>query len=171
MTRRNTPITRALGVGIVASLGLCGCASSPPNRTTAPPTSPSAAPTHPAPVRATEPAAQPEPLTERTIDGRVVVSRRALRQLQARGPHWLLERVTVRPRLKRGRFIGWRIVRYAGPGQLDPGDIVVRVNGSTLERPEQFMQAWTALPTRDKLVIELLQRGKPTRLQFDVVDP
>jgi len=143
-----------------------GCASAPAPKSTAP-----TATSPPEPQPAVAAPSSTEQLTRRLPDGRLVVSRPALRRLQDRGPHWMLARVDVRPLLKRGRFVGWRIVRYAGPGQLDPGDVVLRVNGNTLERPEQFMQAWTELPVRDKLVIELVQQGKPRTLELDVVDP
>jgi type II secretory pathway component PulC len=101
--------------------------------------------------------------------GKTGVRKAELMRVQKEGPHWLLQRIKVRPVLRKGRFVGWRVMRYDGPGKLEAGVIVRRVNGSSLERPEQLMEVWNAMTSRDTIDIESIQAGKREQLAFPVV--
>lgn len=76
----------------------------------------------------------------------------------------------VRPTFARGRFFGWRVIRYEGPGRLRPGDIVVRVNGQPIQRPREFMRVWKTLAQREQLTIRMVRDGNPVTLRFSIVD-
>jgi hypothetical protein len=72
------------------------------------------------------------------------------------------------------RFVGWRLraffpgdPRFAA-GPLQPGDVVVKVNGSSLERPEQFIDAWQAAKGRSDLSLEILRDGRPQALHWRI---
>lgn len=89
----------------------------------------------------------------------------------ARGPQAFIRKIRVRPALRRGRrFYGWRVVSYDGPGPIRPGDIVTRVNGRPVERPDQFMNVWRDLARADKLEVRLIRDGKLEVLTFPIVD-
>lgn len=104
-----------------------------------------------------------------TIDlpgGEVGIRRAALARIQRAGPHWLLQRVKVRPKLRRGVFVGWRVISYAGPGRLAVGDVVRRINGRSVERPEQFIEVWNGMTKQDRFEVELIRSGKKRRYSF-----
>jgi S1-C subfamily serine protease len=75
-----------------------------------------------------------------------------------------------------GRFQGWRVERLHpgdpcfGDVDLRPGDIVTRVNGSNLERPEQANQIFQGLRTAPRLQIERLRDGSTRTLTYEIVD-
>jgi len=103
--------------------------------------------------------------------GSGVIARSELRRYLAEGPQTFIQRVQVRPAFREGRFYGWRIIAYGGPGPVRVGDIVRRVNHHGLERPEQFMKAWEELSRRSELVLELVRRGRPMVLRWSVEGP
>jgi S1-C subfamily serine protease len=87
-----------------------------------------------------------------------------------------LQTVSVDRLLVRGRFRGW-IIRsfstedgcYAGV-DLRIGDVITRVNGHPVERPEEALVVWTALPSSSELVVELVRDGQPRTVRFGIVD-
>lgn len=151
---------------LIGAIALCACASAPPPR--------------PALV-AQEPAAEmaapaPEPIC--TAFARAGVLRRsALRPaIDAGVGQWLAGGVEVDRSPPRGSFQGW-IVRRLYPG--DPcyrdidvrvGDVVVRVNGKSLERPEQASDALSSLTTAPALVVELLRAGQSRTVTLPIAD-
>ena len=54
---------------------------------------------------------------------------------------------------------------------LEPGDVVFRINHRQIERPQQFMAVWQALPGRKAVVVEVLRRGRPKVINVPIVDP
>ena len=88
-----------------------------------------------------------------------------------------LANVTVSPALSRGRFVGWRIERArnlvrwtrAGLG-IHMGDVVTRVNGGALERPDEALAVFNALREAAELRVELLREGQPLTITLPVRD-
>jgi type II secretory pathway component PulC len=109
-------------------------------------------------------------LVIRLADGRRAISRAALRRFLRQGAQRFIQNVRVRPTFRAGRFAGWRVLAYIGPGHLRRGDVVRRVNGKSIERPGQVMAVWKQLATSDKLVLELVQRGKARVVTLPIVD-
>ncbi|PID39483.1 MAG: hypothetical protein CSA65_02770 [Proteobacteria bacterium] len=109
-------------------------------------------------------------LLVRLADGREAISRAALRQFMQQGAQRFIQNVRVRPTFRKGRFAGWRVLAYVGPGDLRRGDIVQRINGRAIERPGQVMAVWSTLAERDTLVVELVQRGKARVVTLPIVD-
>lgn len=99
-----------------------------------------------------------------------VIQRSELDGYIKKGPQRFIQLVRVRPTFRRGRFFGWRVVDYQGPGPIRPGDIVVRINGRSMERPAQFMSVWNRLPRETELVVSLVRKNKPVTLRFPIVD-
>jgi type II secretory pathway component PulC len=88
-----------------------------------------------------------------------------------------LQTVSVDPLLAHGRFRGWIIrsfnsddVCFAGI-DVRTGDVVTRVNGRPVERPEEALDVWSKLPSSPELVIDLLRDGQARRVRFGIVDP
>lgn len=84
--------------------------------------------------------------------------------------------VEAEPVVENGRFIGFRLItlypadpRFADV-ELRPGDIVTRVNGQSIERPDQAFQVFDGLRVASQLVIEYLRGAERHELRFDIVD-
>jgi hypothetical protein len=102
------------------------------------------------------------------------VRRADLDALLAAGPGAFLTRVETAPERRGGRFVGFRIAGFPkGPPRtidLRPGDVVLRVNGRDLERPEQYFEAFRTLAGAAEIRFEILRDGAPLTLAYPVVD-
>ncbi len=92
------------------------------------------------------------------------------------GPQEFIKHVRVSPALLAGKFIGFRLVEFF-PGDprfarvdLHPGDVVTRVNGLPIERPEQVMKVWETLKVADELKVEYIRGGMVKVLRWKIVD-
>jgi C-terminal processing protease CtpA/Prc len=91
------------------------------------------------------------------------------------GPGRFLQKVNIEPHLARGRFVGWRILALfpdepaTTRGVLQPGDTLVRVNGQSVERPEQFKNVWDSLATESQLVLQVMRAGKVSEVRHRIV--
>jgi type II secretory pathway component PulC len=101
-----------------------------------------------------------------------VIPRQALQAELQRGIGAFLRQVRTKPALQRGRFVGWRVVelfkkrpevRVLG---LRPGDTVLKINGRSLERPEQLKLVWDGLQDARELVIEIEREGRRCELRY-----
>ena len=133
-----------------------------------PASAPAAAPPSPASQlsKDKEVATQARPAT--LGDG--VITRAEMRRTVDEGAQAFIQRVQIRPAFRNGQFYGWRVLEYRGPGPVRAGDIVRRVNGQSLERPEQFMKAWEGLKRRAELVLEMVRHGRTLVLRWSIVD-
>jgi hypothetical protein len=87
-----------------------------------------------------------------------------------------LQNVETQPAFHQGVFVGFRIVSLF-PGELTyasldlrPGDTVTRVNGRSIERPEQAVAVWEALRTASNLVVHYRRGEEEHALHFRIVD-
>ncbi len=87
-----------------------------------------------------------------------------------------LQGVGTEAQLDGGRFVGFTLTRLypedARFQRLDlrPGDVVVRVNGQPIERPEQALAVWNGLRVASELMVEYVRAGEPRQLRFDILD-
>ena len=87
-----------------------------------------------------------------------------------------LQQVQTRATFERGRFVGWRVVAFheteprLGAGVVRVGDMVMRINGHSIERPEQFKNVWDAMRTSGELVLEIRRDGRDSRVRYLVVE-
>jgi hypothetical protein len=105
-----------------------------------------------------------------------VIPRAALHAELARGIARFLRQVRTEPALAHGRFVGWRVLDlFAGRTDVNvrvlrPGDTVMRVNGQSVERPEDFKLIWDSLPTALELVLDIQRAGRASKLHYSIVD-
>jgi type II secretory pathway component PulC len=126
---------------------------------------------------ASEPAAPTPPQATAAAPGRApgTILRGELEAVLGRSPGMFLQHVDSEPRYRAGRFAGWTLVRFF-PGDpqfatvdLRAGDVVLSVNGSSVERPEQLMELWQALHVSKELVVELERAGQPRTLRWTIM--
>lgn len=80
------------------------------------------------------------------------------------------------PVFANGRFKGFRVAGLQGDRSfwrgvdLRPGDVIMRVNGKVIERPEQALDVFNSLPTAPELRISMERDGKPRELVYPIQD-
>lgn len=105
-----------------------------------------------------------------------VISRVRLREELARGVARFLGQVRAEPAFERGRFMGWRVLALFAKRPdirvlvLRPGDTVLRVNGRSVERPEDLQAVWTSLSDARELVLDIRRDAQPSRLRYTIAD-
>jgi S1-C subfamily serine protease len=128
------------------------------------------------------PTPPPVPLPPTSLKGEAglrrsgTLARGELDQFLDAAPGAFLQRVEPEPRFVQGRFAGWRIKAFF-PGDarfasvdLQAGDVVTRVNGKLLERPEHLMDMWQALRSSRELVVDVERGGKAHTLRWTISD-
>jgi hypothetical protein len=106
------------------------------------------------------------------------IFREELHRATDRGPAYLLRQLGPEPFRHHGVFVGWEITRIfpddphvCAPGcDVQVGDVILSVNGSTLETPQAFADALDALPKADRLVVHSLREGKRRQRTYRIVD-
>lgn len=104
------------------------------------------------------------------------IARADLEPVLAAGLGRFLQGVDTEPDLDAGHFVGFRLrslyptdARFAGI-DLGAGDTIVRVNGQSIERPEQALEVWNGLHVASELMIEYLRRGQRKEIRFTIED-
>jgi predicted small lipoprotein YifL len=94
------------------------------------------------------------------------IARQDVDEVLKKGPGWLLNKVQTEEVLRQNKFVGWRVVAFPaewdGSG-LQPGDVVIDVNGVALERPDDLWTAWLNVAGAPELRISFERDGKPAQ--------
>ena len=105
------------------------------------------------------------------------IRRSEVRQALSAGLGSFLQRVTFdvdHPVFRDHKFVGFRIVSLNGPGwtnvDLKPGDVVTAVNGFTVERPEQALQAFSSLAVASELRVDYERDDQPRTFRLAIMD-
>jgi type II secretory pathway component PulC len=143
------------------SLGLWACGAS------------TRAPTPAAPAAASASALPSTPA--KTPDHTLV--RSAVRAAVAKGLGAFLQHVDLEDRPVRvdGKFLGFRIAAlrdepFWSGVDLQPGDVVTRINGMPIERPEQAQAAFESLQSASELRVSCERGGVSRELVYTIVD-
>jgi len=138
----------------------CGGASADPEPTTPPPA---------------EAEAEAVPTYEPPVTSGTILRAELMPVLDA-GLGRFLQGVVTEPELQGGDFVGFEIVslypddpRFASL-DLQPGDVVTRVNGQSIERPEHAIAVWSSLRVASQLLVDYLHEGEARELRFEIVD-
>jgi type II secretory pathway component PulC len=103
-----------------------------------------------------------------------VIPRAALKAELDRGIGRFLQQVRAEPVVSRGRFLGWRLMTlFPSRGDvhvqaIKPGDVVRRVNGQSIERPEDFKALWDGLATASQLALEIERDGESSTVRYTI---
>ena len=81
-----------------------------------------------------------------------------------------LQRVEVEEAMEGGKFKGFRIRALHGDGwkgvDLQPGDVVTRVNGFSVESPDTALEAFRSLDVASELRVDYEREGAPRALRY-----
>jgi general secretion pathway protein C len=105
------------------------------------------------------------------------LTRAEVEALVAQGLGSLLARMQVSPVLAQGRFVGFRLdaaedleAWHAAGVDIRTGDVIVRVNGIRIERPEQALWAFERLRIAPAIEVGLLRDGAPLTVRSPILD-
>jgi type II secretory pathway component PulC len=153
-------VVLALSLGSLA-LAACG-GEAPPAKTSADATSASAKPAAPT----TTAAAMPTKTTS--------LRRSQVKQGIARGLGYFLQNVSVEdyPVMHANKFYGFKIKDINAELGVDlrPGDVVTRVNGMSIEHPEDADAAMRSLEKAPALRVDFERDGKPRTLELPITE-
>lgn len=123
-------------------------------------------------------AAEPAAITKAPPAGGIIaagsISAADLSATLARGPQQFIATLTVRPVMQGRSFRGFELLKIAptsplaGTVHLRPGDVIISVNGAPVERPDQFMTLWDALPKAAHVDLKLRRAGHPMTYRWTV---
>lgn len=129
--------------------------------------------TLPAPEQAPAPQL-PDPRQGDVISGGAI-ARADLNAVIQAGIPTFLQRVRTEPHTDGRRFVGWRLVSiFNDPafalGPIRIGDVVLGVNGRTIERPEQFFAVWETLGAVSEITFQMLRADQAYEVRYAIVD-
>lgn len=134
----------------------------------------SSGPTPAHPVNQTKTSVQPvipeTPVSEKSVDRAKLVA------VIDAGLGRFLRGVETKPYFIQGRFAGFEIISMYSEDErfkvIDPkpGDVVLRVNGKRIERPEQAIAVWESLRVASELRIAFLRDHKVQEVRYPIHD-
>ena len=141
---------------VVAASCLVACGeSAPPPKTTA----------NAALASAPPPPEAPAPKT-------TSLRRSQIKGAVTRGLGVFFQNVLVDDAQRNGKFVGWRVQRINPDWnvEIQPGDVITKINGLPVERPEQADAALRSLEKARELRVDYEREGKPRTLELPIVD-
>jgi S1-C subfamily serine protease len=132
------------------------------------------APRHPAaPLAHRAPA--PAPVAAREMPPGTIQRGDLLAVLDLGIPRFL-QHIDTEPELQDHRFVGFRLTSFF-PGDarfravdLHAGDVVTKINGLPIERPEHAYRIWQELRVASELTVEYLRDGAARQIRYSIVD-
>jgi hypothetical protein len=151
----------------ILTLSLAGCAAKAQVATTPPPPAP--VPVRPAPPPVDSPRVRMAETGDDAYLG--TIDRAGLVAILDQGLGRFLTHVRLEPALSAGKFQGFRVgaldPAWQGVG-LESGDVITRVNGQPIERPEQALSAFESLRTASEVKVDLLRGGVPSQVRYRI---
>jgi type II secretory pathway component PulC len=102
------------------------------------------------------------------------IQRDELLKVLAKGPGALLAMVETEPYRRNGRFVGFKIVRFASgaPGviYLRRGDVIKAVNGLPVASPDDYFRAFQELQVASELRFDILRDDAPLLLTYPIIE-
>ena len=115
------------------------------------------------------------PSTNTLPAGPPTLSKVAYENVLTQSPGHFFQRMPVTPVLTGRKFVGYSILALYGDARPHPegvfvGDIVTRVNGTEINTPEKFHQAWKAARGRRTLEVEVFRENTLRRITYRIID-
>jgi S1-C subfamily serine protease len=155
------------------AFSLSACASTAPDMAEPPPVGPAPAPIETAAPRA--PLPPPPPACTMFAKPGVIKRASLVAVVNAGMARWL-QSVDGDRSLANHRFQGW-LIKNLHPADpcyaevdLRRGDVVQKVNGKSIEKPDQAFEVFESLRTAPALVVDYLRDGKARQLSLTITD-
>jgi S1-C subfamily serine protease len=105
------------------------------------------------------------------------IARSELVPVLDRGLGQFLRGVETTPAMQSGKLVGFQLVSLYPKDphfqelELKRGDVITRINGQSLQSPDDAARVWKELYVASELVIDYARGGQPHTLRFEIVDP
>jgi hypothetical protein len=100
-----------------------------------------------------------------------VLDRKGLVAVIEQGLGRMLARLKLSAVMNKGRFAGFRVTQidpaWAAAG-IEEGDVLLRLNGQTIERPEQAQEAFESLRVASEVALELVRGEEKRSLRYRI---
>ena len=99
------------------------------------------------------------------------IARTDIEEVLRAGAPWILRRVLIEEVITDGKFVGWRVLKMPPEWSnvdLKMGDIVTKVNGMPIERPEELHSALSTLAVASDLRIAYDRDGGQRELTYHI---
>ena len=84
------------------------------------------------------------------------------------------DQIEINAMLDKDRFVGWQLVQFLDPNSplhdadIQPGDVVLAVNGKPLSRPDQVYALWESLRTANEVTAQVWRGNGQLTLAFTI---
>lgn len=131
------------------------------------------------PPEVAKPSAPPASTEVTSSTAPRVLKRDDVRATVRAGLGYFLQRIQLDPQavFEGGRFKGFRVAALTGDPSfwsgvdLRRGDVITRVNGQSVERPEQALVVFKSLETAPELRVSLERGGQPREIVYPIEGP
>jgi hypothetical protein len=100
-----------------------------------------------------------------------VIEREGLVAIVDQGLGRFLQHLRLEPAMRDGKFGGFRLAAldpaWRGVG-LESGDLITRLNGQPIERPEQALAAFESLRTASEVRVDFTRDGVPSSVRYRI---
>lgn len=165
---------------LIAALSTCQLQLLACTARSKPTRSPSAVTAPPAFATRTSEPAEPTPAFDKTLQPEFsgvdpaymgVLDRRGLIAIVEQGLGRTLARLKLSAVMNKGRFTGFRVTQidpaWSAAG-IEVGDVLLRLNGQPIERPEQAQEAFDSLRVASEVALELTRGEQKRSLRYRV---
>ncbi|NUQ74037.1 MAG: serine protease [Polyangiaceae bacterium] len=117
-------------------------------------------------------ASEPAPGKPKSPPGRF--ARAEVDEVLLEGPVWILKRIAPEEVIRNGELVGWRVTAMPNEWShlaMRAGDVVTKVNGAAIERPEDLWAVWVGLASAKELRIAYEQGGVAKELVMPIDGP
>jgi type II secretory pathway component PulC len=100
-----------------------------------------------------------------------VLDRKGLVAVIEQGLGRMLARLKLSAVMNKGRFAGFRVTEIDpawGAAGIEKGDVLLRLNGQTIERPEQAQEAFESLRVASEVALELVRGEEKRSLRYRI---
>ena len=123
-----------------------------------------------------QPASEPAAVAVSSTPGQNQQIRRStLDIVLAQGPSYPLRLVRVKPYRLQGKMVGHQITEFTSRNaqaavmpSLMVGDVITHLNGSSLNTPKDYHDAWTRLKGASVIQVHLIRNNKTAVVTWDV---
>lgn len=95
--------------------------------------------------------------------------------IDSKSPGWIFQHVTVSPVMdKKERFVGFRLeqipTNVSKAFQIERGDVITSINGTSIARPAYVFQIWNSLRVVSEIKISFTRNDKAQSSRIMIVD-
>jgi type II secretory pathway component PulC len=115
-----------------------------------------------------------EDVVQKKLPLQAIIPKAEFDKVIQEGPQKFISKLLLKPYFQNNRFIGFQLAKVFWKTDemtehiIRPGDVIVKVNGLKIEKPEEFMNAWEAVTGSTVLEFTILRDGQLKKITYDI---